>query len=86
LFLLLFFFLFFFFQEWLQQETILFGLLKVSQACLELAARGLVSRQAAAWWGGMVEAWWASRLAVVLGWQPACSFNVLWHREKPSMG
>jgi hypothetical protein len=31
-------FFFFFCQVWLQQESIMFGLLKVSQACLELEA------------------------------------------------
>jgi hypothetical protein len=35
-----FFFLLFFCQVWLQQKNILFGLLKVSQARLELAADG----------------------------------------------
>jgi hypothetical protein len=42
-----FFFLFFFFcQVWLQQESILFSLLKVFQSCLELVASGLAGR----WW------------------------------------
>jgi hypothetical protein len=38
----LFFLSFFFCQVWLQQKSILFGLLKVSQAHLELAAGGVV--------------------------------------------
>jgi hypothetical protein len=42
-----FFFFVFFFQVWLQQESILFGLLKVSQARLELVASRLVGGQ---WW------------------------------------
>jgi hypothetical protein len=40
------FFFFFFCQVWFQQKSILFGLLKVSQVCLELVAGGLVGR----WW------------------------------------
>jgi hypothetical protein len=40
-------FFFFFCQAWLQQESILFGLLKVSQVHLELVASG----QAAGAWG-----------------------------------
>jgi hypothetical protein len=43
-FFFLFFGFFFFCQVWLQQESILFGLLKVSQACMELADNGLVGR------------------------------------------
>jgi hypothetical protein len=50
-----FFFFFFFSQMWLQQESILFSLLKVSQAPLELAVSVLVGGRAAAcvqafWW------------------------------------
>jgi hypothetical protein len=45
LFLLFGFLGFFFGQVWLQQESILFGLLKVSQACLELVGSGLAGGQ-----------------------------------------
>jgi hypothetical protein len=45
-----FFFSFSFCHVWLQQESILFGLLKVSQARLELAVSGLVG----GWGGGLV--------------------------------
>jgi hypothetical protein len=39
----------FFCEVWLQQENILFGLLKVSQAHLEVVADSLAGQQVAAW-------------------------------------
>jgi hypothetical protein len=43
-----FFLVFYFCQVWLQQESILFGLLKFYQACLELVAGGLAGGWAVA--------------------------------------
>jgi hypothetical protein len=43
----------FFGQMWLQQESFLFGLLKISQALLELVGGGLVGR----WFGGPAGQW-----------------------------
>jgi hypothetical protein len=73
-------FVFLFCQVRLQQESILFGLLKVSQACLELVVHGPDR-----WWPH----WWASRPVVrqqdsglaTWGWWTASSFSVLWHGE-----
>jgi hypothetical protein len=48
------------------------------------AGGSLVGLQVVAQWACEVEAWQASGPACssgMGGWQPACSFSVLWHRE-----
>jgi hypothetical protein len=82
-----FFFWVFFFQVLLQQESILFGLLKISQTCLELVA----GRQVVGLWGNSLAGQWtaASRPVVRWWWCGGGSLPVLsvYHgMEKLSMG
>jgi hypothetical protein len=59
---------------WLQQESILFGLLKVSQALLDLVASGLAGSQQ--WPAGQ----WVGRpvVGVPVGWQVGGSHASQW--------
>jgi hypothetical protein len=87
-------FFFFFCQVWLQQESILFDLLKVSQARLELAASGLVGRQVVAGvlaGSGLAGRWAGGQVAVVwVWWWRGCGgpsvLSVYFGMEKTSMG
>jgi hypothetical protein len=73
---------------WLQQESILFGILKVSQACLELAAGGSAGREAVG--GGQCAGSWEGSgccaggpvgRPAAWGWWPAYSCSALWGGE-----